>query len=152
MRHDIDGLRLTPAGEAWELEVQLKLRDPADGWASWQREPGGTGIARQWAGAYRLPLDARKASYYAQALPVLREFEQAKAFAGGKTQTTLRKLHAVGVPAYDGIVDLAPLAELAGELARMREAIARTDRLIDLVVYRLYGLTQEEVAVVEGRE
>ena len=29
--------------------------------------------------------------------------------------------------------------------------IAATDRLIDLIVYRLYGLTEEEVAVVEGR-
>jgi hypothetical protein len=28
--------------------------------------------------------------------------------------------------------------------------IAATDRLIDLMVYRLYGLTAEEVAVVEG--
>jgi hypothetical protein len=28
--------------------------------------------------------------------------------------------------------------------------IAATDRLIDLIVYRLYGLTAEEVAVVEG--
>ena len=28
--------------------------------------------------------------------------------------------------------------------------VARTDRLIDFIVYRLYGLTEEEVAVVEG--
>jgi hypothetical protein len=28
--------------------------------------------------------------------------------------------------------------------------IARTDRLIDFIVYRLYGLTEEEVAAVEG--
>jgi hypothetical protein len=28
--------------------------------------------------------------------------------------------------------------------------IAATDRLIDLIVYRLYGLTEEEVAIVEG--
>jgi len=30
------------------------------------------------------------------------------------------------------------------------QRIAATDRLIDLIVYRLYGLTEEEVAVVEG--
>ena len=29
--------------------------------------------------------------------------------------------------------------------------IRRTDRLIDRVVYQLYGLTEEEIAVVEGR-
>jgi len=28
--------------------------------------------------------------------------------------------------------------------------IATTDRLIDLIVYRLYGLAEEEVAVVKG--
>ena len=28
--------------------------------------------------------------------------------------------------------------------------LAATDRLIDLIVYRLYGLMEEEVAVVEG--
>jgi len=28
--------------------------------------------------------------------------------------------------------------------------ITATDRLIDLIVYRLYGLTEDEVAVVEG--
>jgi hypothetical protein len=35
----------------------------------------------------------------------------------------------------------------SGRLAR----ITATDRLIDLIVYRLYGLTEEEVAVGEGK-
>lgn len=39
-------------------------------------------------------------------------------------------------PAYDALV----------------RRIETTDRLIDLIVYRLYGLTAEEVAVVEGSE
>ncbi|MEW6093735.1 MAG: hypothetical protein AB1531_07205 [Chloroflexota bacterium] len=29
-------------------------------------------------------------------------------------------------------------------------SIATTDRLIDLIVYRLYGLTEEEVHSIEG--
>jgi hypothetical protein len=29
--------------------------------------------------------------------------------------------------------------------------LAHTDRLIDLIVYKLYGLTEEEIAIVEGR-
>jgi hypothetical protein len=33
----------------------------------------------------------------------------------------------------------------------LKERLARTDALIDQVVYRLYGLTEEEIAVVEGR-
>ena len=35
-------------------------------------------------------------------------------------------------------------------LEPLKARIAATDRLIDLIVYRLYGLTEEEVAVVEG--
>jgi hypothetical protein len=37
-----------------------------------------------------------------------------------------------------------------GKLRPLLARIAATDRLIDLVVYRLHGLTEEEVAVVEG--
>jgi ribosomal protein L12E/L44/L45/RPP1/RPP2 len=35
------------------------------------------------------------------------------------------------------------------KLNPLLERIAWTDRLIDLIVYRLYGLTEEEVAIVE---
>ena len=33
----------------------------------------------------------------------------------------------------------------------LKERLAGTDRLIDQVVYRLYGLTEEEIKVVERR-
>ena len=33
----------------------------------------------------------------------------------------------------------------------LKARLAATDRLIDQVVYRLYGLTGDEIAVVEGR-
>jgi hypothetical protein len=36
-------------------------------------------------------------------------------------------------------------------LLPVKERLASTDRLIDQVVYRLYGLTEEEIAIVEGR-
>ena len=36
------------------------------------------------------------------------------------------------------------------KLKPLMDRIGRTDRLIDQVVYRLYGLTEEEVRVVEG--
>ena len=32
-----------------------------------------------------------------------------------------------------------------------KERLSKTDTLIDAVVYRLYGLTEEEIRVVEGR-
>ncbi len=35
---------------------------------------------------------------------------------------------------------------------RYEERLAKTDALIDQVVYRLYGLTEEEIGVVEGRD
>ena len=39
-----------------------------------------------------------------------------------------------------------------GKLLPLRERIEGTDGLIDAIVYRLYGLTDEEIAIVEGRE
>jgi hypothetical protein len=36
-------------------------------------------------------------------------------------------------------------------LLPIKERLAFTDKLIDQIVYRLYGLTEEEIAVVEGR-
>jgi len=36
-------------------------------------------------------------------------------------------------------------------LLPIKERLAFTDKLIDQIVYRLYGLTEEEIAVVEGK-
>jgi len=46
-------------------------------------------------------------------------------------------------------------AEFEGSLAKLlplRERIRQTDGLIDAVVYRLYGLTEEEIGIVEGKK
>ena len=59
-------------------------------------------------------------------------------------------MHPIQIPLFPS-ADLAPLEKLQGELAAVRTRIERTDRLIDQVIYRLYGLTEEEIAVVEGR-
>jgi hypothetical protein len=48
-----------------------------------------------------------------------------------------------------------PRAEFEGSMGKLgplRERIRKTDELIDATVYRLYGLTQEEIAIVEGRK
>ena len=55
------------------------------------------------------------------------------------------------MPVFAPGVDLTSLEGLDAELAGVRGRIGRTDALIDQVVYRLYGLTEEEIAVVEGR-
>jgi hypothetical protein len=39
----------------------------------------------------------------------------------------------------------------AGDPHRFQRQIDATDRQIDRLVYELYGLTEEEIAVVEGR-
>ena len=36
------------------------------------------------------------------------------------------------------------------KLTPLKAKISTTDRLIDLIVYRLYGLTEEEIKIVEG--
>jgi hypothetical protein len=44
-------------------------------------------------------------------------------------------------------------AEFEGSLHKLlplRERISQTDELIDATVYRLYGLTEEEIGIVEG--
>lgn len=37
-----------------------------------------------------------------------------------------------------------------GKLGPLRERIRLTDELIDATVYKLYGLTEEEIGIVEG--
>jgi hypothetical protein len=38
------------------------------------------------------------------------------------------------------------------KLLPLKEKLAKTDRLIDQIVYKLYGLTDEEIAIIEKRE
>ena len=55
------------------------------------------------------------------------------------------------MPRFDAGTDLKPLVELSDERAAVQQQIAFTDDLIDWIVYRLYDLTDEEVAIVEGQ-
>lgn len=59
----------------------------------------------------RLPLRAGpgRAQFYTHALPVLDQFSDCQNFPGGKTKTTLQKLHAARLPLFDPTLDLAPL-------------------------------------------
>ncbi|MCB9140939.1 MAG: Eco57I restriction-modification methylase domain-containing protein [Anaerolineales bacterium] len=152
VRHDVEGLRLVPLhSDRVELQAHLKQRDRASGWSSWQYEEDGKSILRSWTPVYRFDLDPAMARFYTHALPVLDQFTHAGKFPGGKTKSTMQKLQAAKLPVFDPAIDLTPLEELTAELEAVRTQIDRTDRLIDQVVYRLYGLTEEEIAVVEGR-
>jgi hypothetical protein len=44
-------------------------------------------------------------------------------------------------------------AEFEGSVGKLPllERIEKTDELIDAIVYRLYGLTEEEIGIVEGK-
>lgn len=149
VRHDIEGLRLAQEEDGrWLLEVRAKLRDPESGWREPQRDRDGN-LIRQWLPAYHLPLDEATGRFYHYAFAHLDGFDGAK-FPGGYTRTTLEKLKATKVPKF-APVDLAPLAALEAELAEVRRKIQLTDDLIDQIVYKLYGLTEEEIAIVEGR-
>ena len=150
VHHDIEGLRLTQEGDGrWLLEVRAKLRDPESGWREHQRDRDGNFI-RRWLPAYRLPLDETTGRFYHYAFANLDGFDDAGKFPGGFTRTTLKKLQLTRVPKFVP-VDLAPLTALERELADVRRKIQLTDDLIDQIVYRLYGLTEEEIAIVEGR-
>jgi hypothetical protein len=150
VHHDIEGLSLTQEDDGnWLLSVRAKLRDPEGGWREHQRDRDGNFI-RQWLAAYRLPLDEATGRFYHYAFANLDGFDSAGKFPGGFTRTTLKKLQLTKVPKFVP-VDLAPLAALEADLAEVRCKIQLTDDLIDQIVYKLYGLTEEEIAIVEGR-
>jgi len=48
-------------------------------------------------------------------------------------------------------VDGQEYNESLQRMVPLKERLAKTDALIDAVVYRLYGLTEEEIRVVEGK-
>jgi hypothetical protein len=54
------------------------------------------------------------------------------------------------LPLFDPDADLTVLDELQAEIADRSARIQATDQIIDQIVYRLYGLSDEEIAVVEG--
>jgi len=151
VRHDIEGLRLAQEEDGnWLLSVRAKLRDPESGWRKHQRDKNSRFI-RQWLPAYRLPLDKATGRFYHYAFAQLGgfDFKGAGKFPGGYTRTALEKLQATKVPKFVP-VDLAPLAALEADLAEVRRKIQLTDDLIDQIVYKLYSLTEEEIAIVEG--
>jgi hypothetical protein len=72
-----------------------------------------------------------------------------------KTNSLLDRLHAARFPdPQDDTVlrGLRPFLDNARAAARLDAHLTFTDTLIDQIVYRLYGLSDEEIAVVEGTE
>ncbi len=64
-----------------------------------------------------------------------------------------RKLHDRLVALVDKMLTLTPALRAAksdAEKTTLQNALTKTDREIDQLVYQLYGLTPEEIALVEG--
>ena len=81
--------------------------------------------------------------------------DEAGGFAGfretaTKTNSLVDRLRALALPAVADVREgLESYRETRARADELETKIERTDELIDEIVYDLYGLTEEEVAVVE---
>lgn len=162
VHHDIEGLQLEPENPSdrskrsdgsepktgkWQLNLKFKHRDAETDWKKWKKEDGK--IVRSTQPVYRFELSEKKGRYWQQCFEALDEFKNSSSFPGGSTRTTHEKLMKTKIPVFDKNANIEPLIELKEELAETEEKIEKTDWLIDQVVYQLYGLSEEEIAVVE---
>lgn len=82
--------------------------------------------------------------------------EEAGGFAGfretaTKTNSLVDRLEAITLPDPDDVADdLQRYREAVERAEELDEKIQRTDDLIDEIVYELYGLTDEEIEIVEN--
>lgn len=82
--------------------------------------------------------------------------EEAGGFAGfretaTKTNSLVDRLEAITLPDPDDVADdLKRYRDAVERAEELDEKIERTDELIDEIVYELYGLTEEEIEIVEG--
>ncbi|WP_241989495.1 restriction endonuclease [Halorubrum sp. SP9] len=67
-----------------------------------------------------------------------------------KTNSLIDRLKAIEVPDVDDVADdLENYLDTKERAAELDAKIEQTDRLIDEIVYELYGLTDEEIEIVE---
>ena len=68
-----------------------------------------------------------------------------------KTNSLVDRLKAIELPDPDDVADdLANYLETVERAEELDAKVEKTDRLIDEIVYELYGLTEEEIEIVEG--
>jgi len=155
------------------VEIRLTARykpDDEDGETRPQggSRNGGTGEARgtahetdQWGYTETEPLPALRitdltateADLIAAFVPVA--VDEAGGFAGfretaTKTNSLVDRLRKLTLPAVDDVRDgLQRYTETVERAEELEAKIEQTDDLIDQIVYELYGLTDEEIAIVE---
>lgn len=68
-----------------------------------------------------------------------------------KTNSPIDRLERLTLPAVDDVQKgLERYLETKQRADALDEKIEKTDRLIDEIVYELYGLTEEEIEIVES--
>ncbi|GGL45138.1 hypothetical protein GCM10009037_30660 [Halarchaeum grantii] len=98
-------------------------------------------------------LSKEEASLVEEFVPVA--VEEADGFAGfrdnaTKTNSPIDRLKAITLPDPDDVADdLERYIEVKERADELDEKIKKTDELIDEIVYDLYGLTDEEIEIVE---
>jgi hypothetical protein len=147
--HDIEALRLRPADGAgrWILSAYVRLRD-LDNPRQYQQDDNGQPI-RTWTPIYNLPLDETTGNFYRHALDRLSGFVHTGKFPGGYTRSVAEKVRETKIPLFQP-VDLSTLDALKSRASEIENNIETAERLIDQITYNLYGLTGDEIAVVEG--
>jgi hypothetical protein len=145
--HEINDLWLDKEGDEWILEVELKLRDTEKP-KNFLKE--GNKIKKEWYKIYAFDIDDKKAEYYQAIFENLYDFENAK-IPGGYKKKAKEKLFESKLPVFDDdkLKAIKPYLEIWEELLELRDKIDKTDWLIDQIVYKLYGLTDEEIKIVE---
>lgn len=146
--HEINDLWLCKKGDEWILKIELKLRNGGNH-KKFQKE--GNKIKKEWYKIYAFDIDNKKAEYYQAIFENLNDFENVKIPRGYKKKAK-EKLFKLKLPIFDDskVMAIKPYLEIRAELLELRDKIDKTDWLIDQVVYRLYGLTEEEIKIVEG--
>ena len=140
----------------------------SDPWTTGASRSVRTGEARenapetdQWGYTETEPLAAleitdlgeREADLIEHFVPVA--VEEAGGFAGfretaTKTNSLVDRLRKLTLPAVDDVREgLASYIETKARADELEAKIERTDDLIDEIVYELYGLTDEEIEIVE---
>jgi hypothetical protein len=98
------------------------------------------------------PLEANLVAHWIDALNDADDGFSGYRDTATKTISLLDRIHDIRFPDPDNSSTqnaLSPFLENVQEAGQLDEQIGFTDRLIDEIVYRLYGLTEEEIAVVE---
>ena len=139
---------------ATSVEVRLTARYKPDGEGAFETD--------QWGYTETDPLPALRITDLTETEADLIEafvpvaVDEAGGFAGfretaTKTNSLVDRLRALTLPAVDEVeAGLESYVETMERAEELEEKIERTDELIDEIVYELYGLTDEEIEIVEA--